>query len=152
MSEITPKTVVLLPSSTITASSTGNAIAVYRFPFRKARVRLKYGTGSGTTPTLNVYLQKGMATAAAADASGAVATGALEWQDLASFAQSTGTAGTQYAEIIETSSVVQASKDAALTVSTVAAGPMGTWWRVKYVVAGSTPSFATVSVTAELIP
>lgn len=152
MADITPKAVVLLPSSTLTASGTGAQMPVYRYPFSKARVRLKYAAGTGTTPTLNVYIQKGMSTAAASDASGAVATGAIEWQDLIAFAQATTSAGTQYAEVVEAGNVVQASKDASLTAGSVANGPLGTWWRVKYVIAGTNPSYATVTVTAELIP
>lgn len=152
MAEITPKAVVLLASSTLVASGTGDAINVYRYPLSKARFRLKYAAGGGTTPTLNVYIQKAMATAAAADASGAVATGAVEWQDLVSFAQATTSAGTQYAEVVESGNVVQASKDASLTAGSVANGPLGTQWRVKYVIGGTNPSYATVTVTAEAIP
>ena len=147
--ESTSRTIVLVPIQTvITDVDTTEMVLPGRFT--GVRVRFVTGAATGTSPTLNCYVQNGIRTAAAADIAQQDATGAIEWNDFISFAQATG-AQTQYAGVVASGNFVAAAQDRALSVSTARNGPLGDRWRVRLDVGGTNPSFVTVSVVAEFL-
>ena len=70
--------------------------------------------------------------------------------DYVSFTQITA-ASSKVARCQKTGNVVAAANDGGLAAGNVANGPLGSEWRVKYVIGGTNPSF-TFSVVAILIP
>lgn len=151
MAELSSRTIVLLPIQTVTADATGNAF-VLAGRFTAARVRLVSGAGTGTSPTLNIYVQNGIRSVAATDTILMDATGAVVWNDFISFAQVTTAASDQFASVVGSGNFINAAQDGALGAGTVRNGPLGDRWRVKVDVGGTNPSFPTVSVVAEFIP
>lgn len=145
-----PKSLVLFATATVNADITGSEL-VLPAGFSRMIVKLQTGAATGTTPTLNCYVQEGVRDIAAGDIIGAVPTGTVVWNDYISFTQVTG-AATRYARIKEGSSVEAAVADAALTAGTIRSGPIPQRVRVKMDIGGTSPSFATVSVIAELLP
>lgn len=142
--------VVLLANATATASGTGFDMVMPQ-AYTGAIVTLACSATSGTTPTLNVYVQNKLKQAASADlAGGEPPTGTSIYDDLISFTQLTGT-GTQVARIVAGGNNIAANKDAALAAGSIASGPIGSVWRVKYVITGTSPSF-TFNVVCQFIP
>lgn len=143
------KNVILLPSTTATSSSTGSELNVPE-PFTAAILYLNVSAASGTSPTLNVYVQEVLTLPASGDLVLGQPSGTKFYDDFVSFTQASAT-GKWVARVVGGSNVVAATKDASLSAGSVANGPIGSIWRVKYVIAGTSPSF-TFSVTARLIP
>ena len=143
------RVVVLVPSTTATSSSTGSELNIAE-PFTSAILYLDVTAASGTSPTLNVYVQEVLTAPASGDAALAQPSGTKFYDDFVSFTQATAT-GRWVARITGGGNVVAATKDASLTAGSVANGPIGSIWRVKYAIAGTSPSF-TFSVSAKLIP
>lgn len=143
------KLVVLSAAQAITGATTGSEIVIPD-GYTRIQVVLNITAKSGTSPTLNVYLQNAIRFAASTDTVGALPTGTVTWNDLVSFAQATNT-GTQYASFIESTGFVAAAQDGALTAGTIRAGVIGNRLRVKFATGGSSPSF-TCSVVAQLLP
>jgi hypothetical protein len=153
MSQVGERKVVLFPS---TQTAVGPATVADTKPlsvagYTAAIVILSVTAQAGTTPTLDVYIQQEIPIVAAGDLWGAVPSGAAVWDDLVHFTQVTTSTGTWIARIVGGSNVAAALKDASLSAGTVASGPIGSNWRVKYVTAGTTPQY-TLAVTAILIP
>lgn len=137
--------VLLLPSSTLTASGTGtnngsgavvstgqiNCVDDYSI----ADVYLTVGTVTGTSPTLNMYLQK-------------LSPDNATWQDIASCTQVTSSTQKQSFTVISANQVPFTPKDATLTQTTMQLAAMGGIWRLKWVIAGTNPSFGSVAVWA----
>jgi hypothetical protein len=119
--------------------------------FTSAIVTVNVNTVSGTSPTMSVYIQNKLPQAAAGDLSGGPASGTAIYDDLMSFAQVSTSSTIQVARIVGGSNVMHAQQDAALGAGSFALGPIGGTWRVKTVLAGTSPSFAT-SVVCEFIP
>lgn len=154
---------MLLASGTITTSGTGPVLNLVQ-GWQSAIVVLNFSTVSGTNPTLNVYLQRQLPQAASTDTSGSFPTGTFIYDDLLSFSQQTTSTGTRVCNIVSTSvsptanataatTADYAQSDAALTAGSLRMGPLGGWWRVKYVVGGTgSPTFTAVSVVATMIP
>jgi len=151
MAQINTREVCLLQQTTATTTGTAADIVLPQ-GYTAAIVTLAVNTTSGTTPTLNVYVQDRLRQAASTDLSGAdVANTATPlYDDLIAFAQAT-TSGNQVARLVGGGNVVAAQKDAALTAGSVASGPIGATWRVKYVLGGTTPSFS-FNVVCQFIP
>ena len=93
----------------------------------QATLYLKVTTVSGTSPTLDVYVQKLLPDRAT-------------YQDIAHFAQSTTTGG-QVMHMVTGGNKIEAQQTNALAASTVNAVPFGSEWRISMVVAGTSPSF-----------
>lgn len=140
---------VLVPRAARTTDSTSTDI-VLPDAYTAAIVKLEvHDTPTGTTPTLNVYVQQKLPTAATADAAQAVPTGTAAYDDFISFTQVTAT-GYRTARVVGGGNVEAASSDGALAAG-VRNGPLGRVWRVKWDVGGTSPSF-DFSVVAQFIP
>lgn len=133
----------LLASSTVTADATG-ATFTLPYPCSGFTALVKVGTVSGTSPTLNVYLQEGMRGS----------DGTFTWTDYASFKQLStstteawlhkeGSAGTEESHN---------ASDGALTAEAIREGPLPNYWRYKIDVGGTSPSFATCEITMRFQP
>lgn len=130
--------VLILPSAARAASSTGvndgsGGTAVSgKFTgidnYSMADIFLNVTAVSGTTPTLNVFLQK-------------LSPDNSTWQDIAACTQVTTATGNQSFTPISASQVPFAPTDATLTQTTMKLAAMGSTWRVKYVIAGTNPSY-----------
>jgi hypothetical protein len=118
----------LHPSAARTVSGTGPALD--RGGLGRFLVQLNVTAASGTTPTLDVYLQ--------------TSVDGTNWHDVGHFAQVTA-AGIRFLRLVLGGAipavVEEAQKDASLAAGTVEHGPAGKQLRVKYVIAGTTPSF-----------
>jgi hypothetical protein len=95
--------------------------------YSSADVFLKVTAASGTTPTLNVYIQK-------------LSPDGLTWQDIASVTQAT-TTGNQSFTAVSSSQAPFTPTDATLTQTTLKLAHMGSIWRCKWVIGGTNPSF-----------
>jgi hypothetical protein len=128
--------VELLASTTAAATASGSTFGVDRFT--AFTVRLNVSAASGTSPTLNVYIQK------------LVPNGSRPstvWHDIISFTQLT-TTGTRISEMVEGGNAEVALSQAALAAGTVQNALIGSYHRVHYVIGGTNPSF-TFSVYAD---
>lgn len=140
LSGINPKNVTLFSATSLAASTTGNGTDTgwieHVSRFTSAQLYLKCGTVTGTSPTLNVYIQTLMPDNAT-------------WTDLVSFTQITSSNASITASVISAEIAPYATTDATLAAG-VKATHMGAKWRVKLVVGGTNPAFANVSLTANL--
>lgn len=153
------KDIVLLPSAAYTISGVGSVLNVPD-GFIGAIICIQCTPVSGTSPTLNVFLQDQIFPAASTDAVLAKGSGTVIFDDFYAATQITSAAtkimrftntamvGTANAASITTADY--AISDAALTAGSVRQGPIGNIWRVKYTIGGTSPSF-TFNVTAKLI-
>lgn len=156
--------IVLIHPQTITANGNTGTIIIPQ-SYWGAILYLNVGTVTGTSPNLNIWIQQGFrAPSASADTTdgaylATVATPTL-WDDYAAFANPITATGVSVMRIIgeigtsaansPTASVL-AAQAGAQTASTVKAGPLGMWWRVLWTVAGTTPSYAGVYLTAQFL-
>lgn len=143
------KYITLLTTATRTTTGTGNEIVNIE-NFTACRVRLRVGSTSGTSPTLNMYVQHGIRTTVGAADGDPVERGTIEWDDFISFTQVT-TNSTRYAQIVAGGNAEAALSAKALTAGTVRNGPLGSVWRVAWTSGGTNPSM-NFDVIAELIP
>lgn len=134
---------LLLPSQTLTASGTGvndgagGTASAGKWTgvgnYSSADLYLTVGTVTGTTPTLNVYIQK-------------LSPDGVTWQDIASSTQVVASTQKQSFTTISASQVPFTPTDATLTQTTMKLAQMGSIWRVKWVIGGTNPSFGSVAV------
>lgn len=150
------KTIVLLPSTTATATATAAGHVNLPDQFTGFIAKLTVSAASGT-PTLNVRIQRGIRDIVLADdtvigdtTTGAITTAGIIWDDYAAFTQATAT-GTWYISVVGSGEEVYVASDGALAAGQVRNGPIGTLWRIQYTIGGGTPSL-TFSVIAQLIP
>lgn len=142
---------VLHPSAARTTGGNGNRLLVPG-GFTAAIIRLEADGGTGTSPTLDVYLQVGIKDVDGTEAENEFAAGSYVYNDLVAFAQVTDSADSeQWAYIVGGASQVAAAQDAALTASSILDGPIGGVWRLRWIIGGTNPSF-TFDVVAQLIP
>jgi hypothetical protein len=94
--------------------------------FTSVELFLTVTATSGTTPTLDLYVQK------------LCADGAT-WTDLVHFGQFTTVSATQTASLISQVAAPYATTDASL--STLKTDHIGNTWRIKYVTGGTTPVY-----------
>lgn len=157
------KEIVLLPSTTLTATGQGFIIPIPQ-DFTGALIYFTQGAPTGTSPTLNMVIQQGFRAVGSSDTVaglGIAATAPTIWDDYASFAQVSGSAAVQVMRIFAgsgtsasnspTASVTAASPSAGLTASTIRPGPLGMFWRMAWVIAGTSPSYPSVVVTAQFL-
>ena len=157
--------VVLLPSQTITASGTTGALGIVDM-YDTAIVRLSVGAGTGTSPILDVWIQQGFKDVGSADTVAGLeltANSYTVWDDYIHFAQVAQAGGVQFARIfpgtgvqttVTADAAIGAAQDAQGAGATVVvkAGPIGSVWRVKWVLAGTSPTFPSVYITAQFSP
>lgn len=111
------------------ATSTGNTDLFQVSAFSAADILLDVTAASGTSPTLDLYIQKRLPDSST-------------WQDIAHFAQNTGSAGKQILSFVSSGNSIAAVQTDALTVNTVKTTLIGAEWRVRWVVGGTSPSFS----------
>lgn len=149
--------IVLLHSQSISANGAGSAIVVPP-DFVSVIIRANAsGVATGTSPTLNFFIQQGFRDVGASDVTdglGILAASPTVWDDYAALTQITAQSS-QFLRIFAAGGqgVTQptAASDAALTAGTVRNGPLGMWWRIKWTVGGTTPVFPATYVTAQFI-
>lgn len=141
--QATERKVTLVPQRTIAAAGTSTITLLPGWDAGYASVILilNVTAQSGTTPTLDLYVQQELPVPAAGDKLGDVPTGTSLWDDFVHFTQVTTSTGAFVAYVTQGGNAVTAQKDAALTVASARSGPIGTSWRVKEVVGGTTPSY-----------
>lgn len=124
----------LFTSATVTASVSGAKIPGIE-KYTSALFQLEVGTVSGSTPTLNVYIQT-------------LLPDATTWNDIVSFTQVTSSTSHQLAHFVTGASTLAAVQTEALAAGSIRAMGLGCFIRVRCVVAGTTPSFGTTVVYA----
>ena len=145
-----PRRIVLVAQQTTTTSSNSNDMPIPG-GWSACILHLNVTAASGTTPTLNVYVQDALKPAASTDLLFQPPTGTAVYDDFVSFNQATA-AGDWVARVAQGGTSAAAAKgDGSLTAGTVRVGPIGLIWRVKWVLTATTPSF-TWSLTAQFIP
>jgi len=145
-----PQRIVLIPRQTTTASGNSNNLPIPG-GWKAAILHLNVTAASGTTPTLNVYVQDALTPASATDVFGAAPSGTTVFDDFASFTQ-VSAAGDWVMRIDQQGTSAGAViASASLAAGTAKVGPIGLLWRVQWVIAATTPSF-TWSLTAQFIP
>jgi hypothetical protein len=151
MSQPNSREVVLLAEAARTTNGTGSTIIIPSM-YRAAILHVNVPTVSGTSPTLVCYVQNALTPAASTDLIGAPPTGTQFYQDLLAFTTAT-TSGQKVLAWLQggSNNTSVLNQDATLTVGAINNGPIGGAWRVKFVVGGTSPSFA-FSVSALLIP
>lgn len=95
--------------------------------FTQATVLIVTTNSSGTSPTLDVYIQKLLPDGAT-------------WHDIAAFTQITGNAS-RVMSLVSGGNKEEAQQSAALAAGTVNAVAFGGWWRIYYKIGGTSPSF-----------
>ena len=157
--------ICLLTARTITANGNNSGFCIVPQDYWGCILYLAVGTPTGTSPTLDVYIQQGITANVSTDSDGLPATSTANpsiWDDYAHFAQVTSTAAsqTQVMRILSEigtsaanspTAVVTNAQSGALAASTVQAGPFGMFWRVLWKVGGTSPSFPTVSLMAQFV-
>lgn len=129
-----------LYNATLTETATGNAIAIGgRFTAMVALV--KVGTVSGTSPTLDVYIQNGIR----------IADGTYVWTDYVACTQMTTSDTETWVRLVGSGEEMHAASAAALTAGQMRNGPIPGVLRAHLVVGGTNPSIP-VEVALELIP
>lgn len=118
-----------------TTNSSGNEVGIEMYS--QVIVELAVTVASGTTPTLNVYLQQ-------------LLPDGTTWNDIGAFTQMTGT-GTRVMAMVAGGNSEFAQGSGALTAGTMRATPLGDTHRVRAVIGGTNPSF-TFSVVARYYP
>lgn len=124
----------LFTSATVTASISGAKIPGME-KYTSALFFLSVGTVTGTSPTLDVYIQT-------------LLPDNTTWQDIAHFTQITSSTATRIIHFVTGASSEAAVETEALTAGTIKAIGLGCFIRVRCVVGGSTPSFGTTVVYA----
>ena len=148
MAQVGERKIVLFPSTAAAAGTVADGNPVNVAGYTAAIIALNVSAISVGT-SLDVYIQQEIPIVGAGDKWGAVPTGTSVWDDLVHFTQVTTTPGTWIARIVGSTNVAAPQKDATLAAATMANGPIGSNWRVKYVAVGTLYTFA---VTAILIP
>lgn len=158
--------VCLLHSQSISANGTSQGVCIIPQDYWAAILYMVTGTPTGTSPTLDIYVQQAFTALISTDTvDGLMLTSSAIpsiFDDYLHFPQVTGTASTQksVARIlaeIGTSATnsptanFTVANDAALAAGTIQPGPLGMAWRVKWVVGGTSPVFPTVSIIAQFL-
>jgi hypothetical protein len=162
---VMPSEICLLNQTTaITAN--GNS-PVFNLPatYNGAILYLTAGIPTGTSPTLDVYIQQGFTALLAGDQSTLpVINTAIPtiWDDYAHFAQLAFNAAAQ-SQVMRikvgtgTSAAngpmasVTAAQSGSLAASTVQEGPLGMFWRVFWKVGGTSPSWPSLTIIAQMV-
>jgi hypothetical protein len=120
-------------ATAITASTTTNKWQIEAFS--QARIYASITYNSGTSGTLDIYLQSLL---------GDDST----WHDIAHFTQFTTASANRVISLVSGGNKEEAKNDAALAAATVNSVWFGRWWRLKYVVGGTNPNY-TASIYIE---
>lgn len=120
---------------------------------------VKVGTVSGTSPTLDIKIDKMIRTATTSDTVGRDAIGGTPaagytYLPYIQLRQMTTTNHIQQINVVGsgTNNPAVATSLAAATAGTPNSGPIGTFWRVVFTVAGTNPSFGSVEMVINFLP
>ena len=118
--------------------------------FTSIYVWVKTTAVTGTSPTLNLILQRAILPPAAVDVEWTDITGTTEYQDYAAFSQITG--NTERAmSIVGSANQEFAVTEGTLTAGTILDGAIPPAFRFKGVIGGTSPNF-TVQIVVQFIP
>jgi hypothetical protein len=160
-----PREVCIISQNTIIANGNGPIIVMPAF-YGGAILLATAGIPTGTSPTLDVFIQQGFTAQIAGDSSSLDTTNpALPtiWDDYAHFAQFTFNAAAQSQVMRINATVgaigatdprtasVTAAQSGALAASTVQPGPLGMFRRVLWKVGGTSPSWPTLTITGQFL-
>lgn len=154
------KTILAFPAATLTTTTQGSKIVAVE-SYTSFIAVLTCGTVSGTSPTLNAIIQQGMRVDKAGDVDGGNVTGTdanIVWNDYAAFTQVTSSNANIWMNVVGgggtagAAALVGAAKNGTLSAGTILGGPIGAMWRINAVIAGTSPSFASVKVIIQFIP
>lgn len=150
--------IVLIPFQTISGSGTSGDFIVPG-DYTQAIFKLNVGVVTGTSPTLDLYIQQRVGTAASTDKFMGRPTGTPVYDDFIHFSQVTATvtqfcrwcaySGPASPNASSMSTQVTAPSDAALSAGTVRLSALGFAWRFKWVVGGTTPVFPGVNLVGQ---
>ena len=113
--------------ATVTTSDTSVGIGGVQ-AFYQATLFLSVTAASGTSPTLDIYIQKMLADR-------------ITFQDIVHFTQVTSAPTKRVANMVTGGNKEEAQQTNTLAAGTINAVPFGTTWRVSAVVGGTSPSF-----------
>jgi hypothetical protein len=165
-----PREVCIISQNTITANGNGPVIVMPAF-YGGAILFLTAGIPTGTSPTLDVFIQQGFTAQISTDSSSLDLTNtALPtiWDDYLHFTQLTfnAAAQSQVARIMaftgtgtNVSTTVAnaptanftAAQSGALAAGVCQPGPLGMFWRVLWKVGGTSPSWPTLTITGQFL-
>lgn len=119
--------VTLLAAGARTTTGSSGEIKVGRFT--SLLVMLTVNTVTGTSPTLDVYLQM-------------KCPDDTTWHDMAHFAQVTSSNNKQLASLATSGNSIRAVQTAALGAGTIRSDTvLGSTWRIHWVIGGTNPNF-----------
>lgn len=121
----------LVASAVRTSSSNSGVIVLTDTDFSNALIQLACTQASGTSPTLDVYVQQSL-------------DGGTTFKDMAHFAQLTASAANNHYVNLAVGAdnvVAGAVGDATISASAVGTTPVTNIWRVKWVIGGTDPAF-----------
>jgi len=124
----------LFTTATLTASASGAKIPGIE-KYTSALFQLTVGTVTGTSPTLNCYIQT-------------LLPDNTTWQDIVSFTQVTASTSNQIAHFVTGAASIAAVQTEALAAGSIKAIGLGCFLRVRAVVGGTNPSFGNTVVYA----
>lgn len=153
MAQYGERKVILVPPRTVSAAGTNvlSLSPVVVTGYTSVIFALNVTAQSGTTPTLDLYIQQELPVTAGTDAVGGVPSGTSIWNDFVHFTQVTTSIGAWFASVTGGSNATGPQKDGTLAAATVISGPIGSRWQVKEIVGGTSPSY-TYGLCAILIP
>lgn len=137
---MSPQRLVLQPVTTSTSSSSGSNLNLPA-GFASCILHLNISAASGTSPTFNLFVQDVLVPAAAIDTLLNPPTGTAVFDDYAAFTQATAAGDWLIRSQSGGTAAGNAKQDAGLSAGTVRVGPVGMLWRLKWVIAGTSPSF-----------
>lgn len=125
--------VYLINAQTLTSTDNTPDILGIDF-YTLATLYLNVTAGTGTSPTFDCYVQKKLVDSTFATA------GSGTYHDIAHFSQISST-GKRVLSLVNGGNKEEAQEDAALAAGTALSVHFGSVWRIKFVVAGTSPSF-----------
>lgn len=142
---------VLLHDGTVEVTASGvNAQVPLPEKFTAVNIMVNATQMDGTSPTLDIYIQQGIRDQGSGVTIGTDVGGSFVWDDYAHLAQITAVSK-RFFRIVGSGNEESAASDAALAAATVREGPIGTIWRLKYVISGTNPAIK-FSAVAQFIP
>jgi hypothetical protein len=152
------RTIVIANSLTLTATPSTPTYINLPEAYTAFDGFVKAGTVSGTSPTLDITIDKGIRTPTSSDTVGRDAIGGdystYTWLPFIKLRQMTATNHIQQVNLVGggSNNPAVATSLAAATAGTPNSGPVGSVWRVTFTVAGTNPSFGSLIMAINFIP
>lgn len=119
--------------TSVTDSAKSSTFASSKFQvadFTQMTIEVTTSSTAGTSPTLDIAVQK-------------LLPDGTNWQAIAQFTQITGD-GTRVMHLVSGGNLEEAAATS-LSSGTLHSVPFGGWWRLNYVIGGTSPSFTIVT-------